>query len=33
MAALERYLAFPFHLTGAGAAATTDLDDAIRGPS
>jgi phage baseplate assembly protein W len=31
MATLERYLAFPFHLTGAGAAATTDLDDAIRG--
>lgn len=31
MATPERYLAFPFRLTGAGAAATTDLDDAIRG--
>lgn len=31
MAATERYLAFPFRLTGAGGAATTDLDDAIRG--
>jgi phage baseplate assembly protein W len=27
----ERYLAFPFRLTGAGAAATSDLDGAIRG--
>ena len=27
----ERYLKFPFSLTGAGAAATTDLDGAIRG--
>jgi hypothetical protein len=31
MAAQERYLAFPFRLTGAGSAATTDLDAAIRG--
>jgi len=27
----ERYLAFPFALTGAGGVATTDLDGAIRG--
>lgn len=27
----ERYLAFPFGLTGAGGVATTDLDGAIRG--
>ncbi|HEY0502505.1 MAG TPA: GPW/gp25 family protein [Lysobacter sp.] len=27
----ERYLAFPFGLTGAGGTATTDLDGAIRG--
>lgn len=27
----ERYLAFPFGLTGAGGIATTDLDGAIRG--
>lgn len=27
----ERYLAFPFHLTGTGAAATSDLEEAIRG--
>jgi phage baseplate assembly protein W len=27
----ERYLAFPFRLTGAGATATTDIEDAIRG--
>jgi uncharacterized protein len=31
MANAERYLAFPFRLTGAGAAATADLEDAIRG--
>lgn len=31
MAATERYLAFPFRLTGAGGVATTDLEDAIRG--
>lgn len=28
---MERYLAFPFRLNGAGVAATTDLDGAIRG--
>lgn len=27
----ERYLAFPFQLTGAGGAATQDIDAAIRG--
>lgn len=31
MAADGRYLAFPFRLTDAGGASTTDLDDAIRG--
>jgi phage baseplate assembly protein W len=31
MAADERYLAFPFRLTGAGGVATTGLDEAIRG--
>ena len=31
MPAAERYLAFPFRLTGAGGTATADLEEAIRG--